>query len=117
MNLVTKIYFPREVLPVSSMLARLIDFLIAFVVIVLLIFYYHMKVYYLGWLFLPIILLVQIVLALGIGLTGAALNVFYRDVSQILGLGLQLWFYASPIIYPVATVKAYLGSYYYLYYL
>ena len=117
MNLVTKIYFPREILPVSALLARLIDFLIAFVVIIILIIYFHMEIFISGWLFLPVILLVQLALGLGIGFTGAALNVFYRDVRHIVALGMQIWFYASPIIYPVSTVKNFLGSYYYLYYL
>jgi homopolymeric O-antigen transport system permease protein len=117
MNLVSKIYFPREILPISSMLARLVDFTIAFCVIIILIIYFQMKVYILGWLFLPVILLIQILLALGLGLLGAALNVFYRDVRHLIALGLQLWFYASPIIYPVSTVKDHLGAYYSLYFL
>lgn len=117
MNLVSKIYFPREILPISSLLARLVDFAIAFCVIIILIIYFQMKVYFLGWLLLPVILLIQILLALGLGFLGAALNVFYRDVRHLITLGLQLWFYASPIIYPVSTVKEHLGAYYYLYFL
>lgn len=117
MNLVSKIYFPREILPISSMLARLVDFAIAFCVIIIMMIYFQMKVYFLGWLLLPFILLVQILLALGLGLLGAALNVFYRDVRHLIALGLQLWFYASPIIYPTSTVKDHLGAYYSLYFL
>ena len=117
MNLVSKIYFPREILPISSMLARLVDFAIAFCVIIIMMIYFQMKVYFLGWLLLPFILLVQILLALGLGLLGAALNVFYRDVRHLIALGLQLWFYASPIIYPISTVKDHLGAYYSLYFL
>jgi lipopolysaccharide transport system permease protein len=117
MNLVSKIYFPREILPMSAMFARLIDFLIAFCVVIILIIYYRMEVYLLAWLLLPVILLIQIILSLGLGLIGAALNVFYRDVKHLIALGLQIWFYASPIIYPVSTVKSHLGAYYYLYFL
>jgi lipopolysaccharide transport system permease protein len=117
MNLVSKIYFPREILPISSMLARLVDFTIAFCVIIILIIFFQMKVFLLGWLLLPVILLIQILLALGLGFLGAALNVFYRDVRHLITLGLQLWFYASPIIYPISTVKDHLGAYYYLYFL
>jgi len=117
MNLVSKIYFPRETLPISAMLARLIDFAIAFVCVAFLIAYFHMPVWVLGWLFLPVILTIQLLLILGLGLAGAALNVFYRDVRHIFILGLQLWFYASPIIYPVSVVENHLGSNSYLYYL
>jgi lipopolysaccharide transport system permease protein len=117
MTLVSKIYFPREILPISSMLARLVDFTIAFCVIIILIIFFQMKVFLLGWLLLPVILLIQILLALGLGFLGAALNVFYRDVRHLITLGLQLWFYASPIIYPISTVKDHLGAYYYLYFL
>jgi lipopolysaccharide transport system permease protein len=95
----------------------LIDFLIAFCVVIILIIYYRMEVYLLAWLLLPVILLIQIILSLGLGLIGAALNVFYRDVKHLIALGLQIWFYASPIIYPVSTVKSHLGAYYYLYFL
>jgi lipopolysaccharide transport system permease protein len=55
-------------------------------------------------LFLPVILLIQLALILGLGLGSAALNVFYRDVDPVLKLLLQLWFYASPIIYPASLV-------------
>jgi len=114
MNLVTKIYFPREVLPIASLLARVIDYLIAFLVVAVLILYYRMPVAPLGWLFIPLILLTQVALALGLGLIGAALNVFYRDIRLIIVLSLQIWFYASPIIYPVTSVPARLRSFYYL---
>ncbi|MEZ4559103.1 MAG: ABC transporter permease [Caldilineaceae bacterium] len=57
-----------------------------------------------GLLFIPAILAVQLALALGLGFMGAALNVFYRDVRHVITLKLQLWFYATPIIYPVSTV-------------
>jgi lipopolysaccharide transport system permease protein len=116
-NLVTKIYFPREILPLSALIARLLDFLIAFCVTVILIVYFGIQVYFVGWLFLPVILTVQLALALGIGLIAAALNVFYRDVRYIFALGMQIWFYASPIIYPVSVVKDHFPSIYFLYYL
>lgn len=103
-NLVSKIYFPREILPLSSVLARLVDFLIAFGIVVGMIFYFRLPILPAGWLLLPVVLLIQLALALGIGLAGAALNVFYRDARHIFALGLQIWFYASPIIYPVSAV-------------
>ena len=61
-----------------------------------------------------LIVVIQTLLALGIGLIGSALNVFYRDVRHIVNLGLQIWFYATPIIYPVTTVPERLRDWYYL---
>jgi lipopolysaccharide transport system permease protein len=65
-------------------------------------------------LFLPLILMIQLVFMLGLGLATAAANVFVRDVRSLIMLGLQLWFYASPIIYPVTAVPENLRPYYYL---
>lgn len=104
MNLVTKIYFPREVLPLAAMLARLFDFAISAVVLVALMIIFRIPAFPLGWLLVPVILVIQIVLVAGIGLIASALNVFYRDTQPLLTLVIQLWFYASPIIYPVDLV-------------
>lgn len=114
MNLVTKIYFPREILPVAIMLARLMDFGIAALIIVVLMLYYHAPFFPIGWLYLPLIVAIQIALMLGLGLAGAALNVFYRDIRLLFGLGLQIWLYASPVIYPASLVPERLRPYYYL---
>lgn len=114
MNLVTKIYFPREVLPVASMLARLLDFGVAAVLLVILIVVYQVPLFPVGWLFLPLILAIQLALMLGLGLASAALNVFSRDVQPLLTLVIQLWFYASPIIYPVSLVPDRLRPFYFL---
>lgn len=103
-SLVTKVYFPREVLPVSAMLARLLDFGVASLVLVGLMILYQVPVLLPGLLFLPLILAVQIMLILGLGLVTSATNVFFRDVQPMLTLVVQLWFYASPIIYPVSLV-------------
>lgn len=104
MDLVKKIYFPREVLPIAAMLARLMDFGVASVLIVILLIIFKAPFFPLGWLYLPIILAIQILLILGVGLAGAASNVFFRDVQSLITLIIQIWFYASPIIYPVEMV-------------
>ncbi len=114
MTLVTKIYFPREALPIAAMLARLMDFGIAAVLLLILVIWYQLPVLQPALLFLPLIILIQIILIIGIGLTAAALNVFFRDVQPLMTLGIQLWFYASPIIYPVTLVPEWLRPYYYL---
>jgi lipopolysaccharide transport system permease protein len=114
MSLVTKIYFPREVLPVAAMLARFMDFGVAASIILLLMIFYRVPSFPAGWLFLPFILAIQLALIVGVGLAAAAANVFYRDVQSLLGLVVQLWFYASPIIYPVNMVPSHLQSLYFL---
>lgn len=113
-NLVSKIYFPREILPIASLLARLVDFTIAYAVLLLLMIIYRVDVFLLGWILLPFVLIIQLALSLGIGLLGASLNVFYRDVRHIITLVLQLWFYATPIIYPVTVVPEELLPIYYI---
>jgi lipopolysaccharide transport system permease protein len=114
MNLIGKIYFPREVLPLAALLARLLDFIIAESILIVLMIYYQMPVFITGWLLLPFILFIQLVLALGIGFLGAALNVFYRDMRHLFVLVLQLWLYASPIIYPVTAVPERFQTLYFL---
>jgi len=114
MNLVNKIYFPREVLPIAAMLARLLDFGVAVCLLVLLMLYYRAPAYPAGWLFLPVILIIQLALILGLGLASAAANVFFRDVQSLLTLGLQVWFYACPIIYPATMVPEPIRPFYFL---
>lgn len=114
MNLITKIYFPREILPIAAMLARLMDYLVAIVLLFILMLYYQLPVFQLSWLYLPLILFIQLLLVLGIGFASAAANVFVRDVQSLLTLGVQVWFYASPIIYPVSMVPESMRSIFYL---
>jgi lipopolysaccharide transport system permease protein len=114
MQLITKIYFPREILPLSSMLARLFDFFIAYVILFILVAYYKIQLFPGVWLFLPLIMTIQIILMFGLGLGLAAMNVFYRDVKPLLTLVIQIWFYASPIIYPLSLVPEKLRFIYFL---
>jgi lipopolysaccharide transport system permease protein len=114
MNLVSKIYFPREILPVAALLARLLDFGIAALLLVALMVYFGIRVEPITLLFLPAVLAIQLALSLGLGFIGAALNVFYRDVKHIIALVIQVWLYATPIIYPVNAVPAWLRPYYFL---
>ncbi|MEZ4731855.1 MAG: ABC transporter permease [Caldilineaceae bacterium] len=114
MNLVSKIYFPREILPIAALLARLLDFGIASLLLVGLLLYFEVRIEPAALLFLPAVLSIQLALALGLGFIGAALNVFYRDVKHIIALLLQVWLYATPIIYPISAVPAWLRPYYFL---
>jgi lipopolysaccharide transport system permease protein len=103
MNLVTKTYFPREVLPIGVIGAALFDFLISSSIFVLLMIYYHIPVT-IHFLWIPVFLVIQIFLMLGIMFIGSALTVFYRDVRFVVPLAIQLWMYATPIIYPIELV-------------
>lgn len=112
-QLVSKIYFPREIFPIAALLARLLDFAIALSILIILLLVNRIP-FGVGWLYLPVVLLIQIILTLGLGLAGASLNVFYRDTRHLLVLGLQLWFYATPIIYPITLVPEWLRPFYFL---
>ena len=103
MNLVTKIYFPREILPMASIGAAFLDYAIAFVLFVILMLAYQIPLRA-TLLLLPLLLVIQIILTLGISLIASAVIVFYRDVRFVVPLALQLWMYLSPVIYPVSSV-------------
>ncbi len=104
-NLITKIYFPRLVIPISSVMAALVDFGISFIVLLGVMTYYH---YWPGWNMLWLIPLIVLALltALAIGLWLSALNVQYRDVQHMVPFLIQILMYASPIVYPINTIPA-----------
>ncbi|MFN8376878.1 MAG: ABC transporter permease [Anaerolineae bacterium] len=102
-NLITKIYFPRLIIPLSIVGANLIDFALAFSVLVVMAVLYGI-VPTLNLLFLPLFLLLNIVTALGIGLWLTALNVQFRDVRHIVPFLAQLWLFATPVIYPSSGI-------------
>jgi lipopolysaccharide transport system permease protein len=113
MNLVSKIYFPRETLPLSAIIVSFIDFLIGISILVLLMVVYRVSV---GptVLLVPLILLIQMTLTFGISLAGAAMNVFYRDIRFVIPLTLQIWMYLSPVFYSVSVVPERLRPIYFL---
>jgi lipopolysaccharide transport system permease protein len=103
-NLITKVYFPRLLLPVSSVLPPLLDFAIAFVVLIGMMAFYRI-VPTPAILFLPVLLLITIMCALGAGLWLSALNVDYRDVAYVVPFLTQLWMVATPIAYPSSLIE------------
>lgn len=103
MNLVSKIYFPREIFPLSSIMVCFVDFLVASSIYVMMLLFYRVSVRP-TILFVPLILMVQILLTIGISLLGSAVNVFYRDVRFVIPLLLQIWMYVSPVIYPANLI-------------
>ena len=104
-NLVTKVYFPRLIIPMSGTLSGLIDFAVAFVVLLVLMFYYGVTPG-LQILTLPLFLLMAMATALGVSLWLAALNVQYRDINHLLPFLVQIWMYASPVVYAVSLIPA-----------
>src|SRR6266403_1115126 len=98
-NLITKVYFPRMIIPGAAVGAGLVDFAIAFVVLVGLMIYYGVALS-LSLLALPLLLALTTLLALGVGMWTSALNVKYRDVRYAMPFLILLWMFASPIISP-----------------
>jgi len=103
-NLLTKVYFPRLVLPISAVLSGLVDFAVGFVLLVLVTLGYHI-VPGLSMLWLPLLLLLAVCTALGVGLWFSALNALYRDVRYIMSFVVQFWMFASPVMYPSTLVS------------
>jgi ABC-type polysaccharide/polyol phosphate export permease len=103
-NLVTKIYFPREVFPVSRVFAGFADFLIASLVLVALLIGFGVPV---GWMvvFVPVFLVAQILFTIGCALVLSMANLFYRDVQYVFQVGIQLWMFATAVIYPFEEEK------------
>jgi len=102
-TLITKVYFPRVLLPTGTALAGLLDFAIAALLLVGMMIYYHLKV---SWLLLltPLAVLLMVMLTLGVSMFLAAISVRYRDVKYVLPFLIQLLLFATPIIYPVTMV-------------
>lgn len=97
-NLVTKVYFPRLIVPLSAVISGLVDFAIAFVLLILLMMYYHIPVSG-AILLLPLFLLLAMITALSFGLWLSALNVRYRDVKYMIPFLVQAWMYVTPVVY------------------
>ena len=102
-RLITKIYFPRLVLPVSAVLSGLVDFAVAFGLLIVLMLYYHIAPGR-AVLLLPGFLLLALVTALAFGLWLSALNAIYRDVRYVVPFLIQLWMFASPVVYSTSLV-------------
>jgi lipopolysaccharide transport system permease protein len=103
-NLIKKIYFPRLVIPISNILAGVVDFLLAFIVLLGMMLAYG--IYPTGnvvW--LPLLLLLALVTSLGVGLWMSAMNVQFRDVRYAIPFLIQFWMFATPIAYPSSLIK------------
>jgi lipopolysaccharide transport system permease protein len=110
-NMITKIYFPRLVIPLSSVMAGVVDFAVAFLVLIGIIVFYHFNpgsdfqfIPTPALLTLPFFLLLTLVTALAVSVWLSALNVIYRDVGYILPFLIQIWFFITPIVYSSSEI-------------
>jgi len=104
-SLLTKVYFPRVLLPAGTALAGLMDFAISSLLLVAMMFYYHVRA---SWALLlsPLVVLFMVLLTMGISMGFAAANVRYRDIKYAVPFVIQVWMFATPIIYPSSMIPA-----------
>jgi len=102
-HIMTKVYFPRLILPIAGILSPLIDFLIAMVILFLMMAYYG---YFptIAIILLPLFILLTLITSLSVGLWLSSLNVKYRDFQYIIPFLTQIWFFLSPIVYPASMI-------------
>lgn len=112
-NLLSKVPFPREVIPLSAVLARILDFLFALLVLMAIILVFRWPLHPQMWVLLPLLLL-QVLFAVGVGLCASMANLFFRDVRQMVTVGMPLWMFLSPVIYPINLVPDHLQGLYHL---
>jgi len=105
-NIIKKIYFPRLIIPASSILTTMVDFIFALIIYALVLIYYHQDVSILKlFLYLPLSILITVVTTFGLGTFLAALNVKYRDFQYILPFLIQFLLFANPVLYSVKAFK------------
>lgn len=102
-NLITKIYFPREILVYATIIAKSVDFFYSCIVLILFFLFYRTPIE-ITLIWVPIIFLIQLLLTVGLSLIVANLNLFYRDIQYLLSLVLMLWMYLTPIMYPAEII-------------
>ena len=102
-NIMTKVYFPRLIMPLSSIISPLVDFAVSFIILIAMMVYYGFMPS-INILFLPVFLLLALATALGVGLWLSALNVKYRDFQYTVPFLIQIGMFASPVVYPASLV-------------
>ncbi len=102
-SLISKVYFPRIFIPLAPVVAGLLDFAIAFVVLIGMMIYYHIYPSILVFI-LPVLIILMMLIASGIGMVLAALSAKYRDVSYMIPFLVQFWMFATPIVYPASMI-------------
>jgi homopolymeric O-antigen transport system permease protein len=108
-SLVTKVYFPREALPISAVLVTLVDFAVGALVLIPLMLYYHVAPGP-AILLLPVVVLVHVAFTVGVTLFLSMANLFYRDVKYLIEIVVSIWMFATSVVYPVERVGGRLGA-------
>ena len=103
-SLVKKVAFERSLLPLSVIVVDMFHFIVSSPIIIGFLFYYGSQPTLIWFIGIPIILVAHILFVFGISLIAASVNIFFRDVERILNVGLMLWFYLTPILYPISMV-------------
>src|SRR5215470_1221821 len=103
-NIVTKTYFPREIIPFSQVCSRLLDFFAAGALFAILMAYDRVGLTRWAWM-APLAFLLLVLFTTGVTLITSSVNVFYRDVSPVVQIALQLWLYVTPVAYPLSRLK------------
>ena len=112
-NIMTKVYFPRLIMPISGILSPLVDFAVSMSILVLMMAYYGYVPTF-NVIFLPLFILLALATSLSTGLWLSALNVKYRDFQYTVPFIIQLWMYASPVVYPASMIPESIRAFYYL---
>ena len=105
--IITKVYFPRLILPISSVMTKFIDFIIATIILIGMMIYYGYMPHISGLLILPLLLLITFMASVGLGLFLASINVKYRDVRYALPFFIQILLFVTPVIYPASIAGKY----------
>jgi lipopolysaccharide transport system permease protein len=103
-SLITKIFFPREIMPISVVTGNFINMLYCFVVVIAVVLFYHQNLNFICWLLLPIIAIIEYILTLGIAFIVSALTVYFRDLEHVMGISLLAWQFLTPVMYPETLV-------------
>lgn len=103
-NLIKKTYFPREILPASNIITNFVNFCLSLFILLLFCFFYKIQVFP-AILWLPLVVLIQLFLINGLALFFAGTNAIYRETQFILEILLFIWFYITPIVYPLTMIK------------
>jgi lipopolysaccharide transport system permease protein len=103
-NLITKVYFPRLIIPLVSVLSGLVNFAVSCVVLALMMAWYHVSPSLIALPMIPVLILLTILTATGVGCWLAAIYIQYRDVRHIVPFIVQIWMYVSPVVYPLSLV-------------
>lgn len=104
-RLVTRIFFPRIIIPIANAISTLVDFLVSFVILIILLFIYEIPVS-INILAIPVLLAMNLIISIGVGIIFAALNVYYRDFTYVLPFVIQIWMFASPLAYSSKVIPA-----------